>query len=199
MSTRTILTADDILRLSEQGRHYELVDGELVEMSPTSFRHGQIESRVVRRLADHVESGQLGEVVVGDVLFVLDRDAGLYRAADVAFVRHERLRGQTLTGAFDGAPDLAVEIVSPGNTAEEIQRKVGDWLDHGALAVLLMFPDDCKVVLWRGNQGMTLGESDVLDLDPSVPGFRCPVADLFPPPVEEDDADQERAGEPSDR
>src|SRR6266852_4197138 len=102
-------------------------------------------------------------------------------AADVAFIRAERLtEDETTLGAFPGAPDLAVEIISPSNLANEIQEKVGHWLDHGTLAVLLVFPERRGVVLWRKSGAGSLTEDDVLDLDPIISGFRCKVGALFP-------------------
>lgn len=182
---QAVPTAEDVLRLADAGQCFELVDGELVEMSPTSFLHGEIENLVGRRFGDDVERRNLGKVVTGEVLFQLDRSAAISRAADVAFVRRDRLpRQRNVSGAFEGAPDLAVEIVSPSNTAEQLQRKIRDWLTYGAVAVLVMFPSIPSVVLWRANGAVELQGDDLLDLDPALPGFRCPVRDLFPPPLD---------------
>lgn len=186
MATETRMTIEDVLRLAAAGESYELIDGELVPMSPTGFIHGEIELHVGEVLNNHVRPRRLGRVVVGDVLFQLDQAGHVARAADVAFTRRERIQGQSnLVGAFVGAPDLAVEVVSPSNSAEDIQKKVRDWLTYGTLAVLVMFPTDRGVVLWRKSGAIALSVDDVLDLDPAVPGFRCTVSDLFPPPLDE--------------
>jgi len=183
MATQTAATVEDVLRLADQGERYELIDGELVEMAPTSFGHGDVELRIGRVFGDHVDRYQLGTVVVGEVLFLLDRAAGLARAADVASVRRERLPlGRMVTGAFVGAPDVVVEIISPGNTANEIQQKIDQWLTHGTLAVLAVYPEQRSVVLWRENGAVILRGDDELNLDPAMPGFRCKVSDLFPRP-----------------
>jgi Uma2 family endonuclease len=180
--TPTRLTADDVLRLSEQGKFYELVNGELVPMSPTGFRHGQIEVLVSLPLNQWVTEHRLGVVVVGDVLFYLDRAAGLARAADVAFVRADRLPAEeTPLGAFIGAPDLAVEIVSPSNTALEIHEKIGQWLSHGTLGVLVIYPELRSAVLWKRDGARRFGADEEVDLDPIVPGFRIKVSALLPP------------------
>src|SRR5579884_2990600 len=182
MATQAKLTADDVLRLADQGKRYELIDGELVEMSPTGSEHGGIEAHAGWVFTNHVQPRRLGLVLVGEPLFQLDPERGIARAPDVAFISRERLRGRRLPkGAFSGAPDLAVEIISPSNTADGIRRKVEDWLSHGTLAVLLMYPDPPGVVLWRESGAIALGADDVLDLDPALPGFRCKVRDLFPP------------------
>src|SRR5262249_9701993 len=89
------------------------------------------------------------------------------------------------TGPFVGAPDLAVEIVSPSDSAKDLQEKVETWLAHGTLAVVLMYPGTRHVVLWRGSGAVILRGDDVVDLDPALTGFRSPVRDLSPPPLEE--------------
>ena len=187
MATRTTATVEDVLRLASAGCRFELVDGELVEMSPTGFSHGAVERRIGRRFGDFVDDNQLGEVVVGEVLFQLDRNGRLARAADVAFVRRHRLpRPGDWNGAFVGPPDLAVEIVSPGNAADEVQRKVDDWLRYGVEIVLVVYPEQRSIVDWRAAVAVIRHEADELSLDPVLPGFRCAVSELFPPPPTEE-------------
>jgi Uma2 family endonuclease len=185
MATRTQATIDDVLRLSAAGERYELIDGELVPMSPTGMEHGDIEAYATWVFSNHVLPRRLGKVVAGEVLFRLDAAGTLARAPDVAFIRRERLRGVDVTGPFAGAPDLAVEIVSPGDSAKDLQRKTETWLAHGTLAVLLMYPDSRSIVLWRDSGAIRLSGDDVLDLDPALPGFSCAIHDLFPPPLDE--------------
>jgi Uma2 family endonuclease len=185
MATRTQATVDDVLRLASAGERYELIDGELVPMSPTGPEHGDIEGFIAWVFNNHVLPRRLGKVWVGEPLFRLDIAGTLARAPDVAFVRRERLLGIDLKVPFVGAPDLAVEIVSPGDSGKELQRKTETWLAHGTLAVLVIYPDSSSVVLWRESGALRLSGDDVLDLDPALPGFHCPVRDLFPPPLEE--------------
>ena len=182
MATRTRATVDEVLRLAGENKRYELVDGELIEMAPTGFGHGYLEGHVYSVLNSHVRQHNLGQVVVGEVLFQLDQQGRLARAVDVAFVRKERLPATGVAHRpFMGAPDLAVEILSPGDSAEAVQRKVDDWLEHGTLAVLVVYPVNHGVALWTSRGGATLHGDDDVDLDPAVPGFRCRVNDLFPP------------------
>lgn len=185
MATRTRATVDDVLRLASAGERYELIDGELVPMSPTGVEHGDIEIYAGWVFSNHVLPRKLGKIVGGEVLFRLDSEGTLARAPDIAFISRERLRGIDLTGPFQGAPDLAVEIVSPGVSAKDLQRKTETWLAHGTLAVLLIYPDSRSGVLWRASGAVRLSGDDVLDLDPALPGFRCQIRDLFPPPLDE--------------
>jgi Uma2 family endonuclease len=188
MVTKLRATVDDVLRLSAAGQRCELIDGELVPMSPTGAEHGEIVIYAGWVFSNHVLPRKLGRIFGGEVLFRLNSEGTLARAPDLAFIRRERLRGVDLTGPFKGAPDLAVEIVSPGDSAGDIQRKVKTWLAHGTLAVLLIYPDSQSVVLWRDSGVGHLTEAnDVVDLDPALPGFHCRVRELFPPPLEEPD------------
>lgn len=192
MAIPTAATVDDVLRLSAQGERFELVDGELVPMSPTGRERGYIEAYVAWVLNNFIIPRRLGEVLAGEALFRLDPESGLARARDVAFVRRERLRDQSSSGALTIAPDLAVEIVSPSDVAKDVQRKIEDWLAHGTRLVLVMYPETRSVVLWRNGQAMSLHDDNVIDLDEAIPGFGVTVRDLFPPPL--DDAAQLNAG-----
>jgi len=186
MATRTRATVDDVLRLGATGERYELIDGELVPMSPTNLEHADTEFQAGLVLNNHVRPRRLGKIFVGEPLFILVEPDRLARAPDLAFVRLDRLRQQPdLTGAFHGAPDLAVEIVSPSNSADSVEQKVQEWLARGTLAVLVMYPSGRSVVLWRENGAVRLRGDDELDLDPAVPGFTGKVSDLFPPSLDD--------------
>ena len=188
MAVRTNATVDDVLRLASQGERYELVDGELVAMAPTGFEHGDIEWQVGFVLGTYVREQQLGKVVVGEVLFQLGTSGGLGRAADVAFVRQERLPSHNdRAGVFHGAPDLAVEVVSPSESAESIQHKILDWLEHGTQIVVVVYPTTRRIALWNRMGGSLFHDEEELSLAPVLPGFRCRASDLFPPARENQD------------
>jgi Uma2 family endonuclease len=185
MVTQTQATIEDVLRLGAQGERYELVDGVLAPMSLTNPEHGAVETSVGSRLQDHVAPRRLGRVLSGEVLFSLDSDGRQGRAPDVAFVSRERwLNRQINQGAFVGPPDLAVEVVSPNDSAKDLQKRVDDWLDYGTLAVLLLFGDEQRAVLWTKAGATSLRTDDELSLDPAVPGFHCKVSELFPTPLD---------------
>lgn len=189
MVTGIRATIEDVLRLGARGENYELIDGELVPVTPTNLEHARIELRIGRLLLDFARPRGLGEVFVGKPLFRLDRDGRLARAPDIAFVSRKRLRTTPdLSGAFDGAPELAVEIVSPSNSAEDMHRKVHDWLAHGTTIVLVVYPVDRGVDVWREDGAVSLRDDAELSLASAIPGFTCKVNDLFPPPLVEPEA-----------
>jgi Uma2 family endonuclease len=185
MVTPRRATVEDVLRLSSQGQRYELIDGELVPMSPNGLQHGAVEAYVGWVLGNHLFPHKLGKLLLGEPLFQLNSEGTLARAPDIAFVSRQRLRGIDLTGPINGAPDLAVEIVSPGDSAKDLETKVETWLAYGTLAVLVMYPDSQHVVLWRDRSAIRLSGDEVLDLDPALPDFHCPVRELFPPSLGE--------------
>jgi Uma2 family endonuclease len=138
MTTKVKITADDLWRMGTGDVRRELVDGEIIEMTPAGGVHGRISGRIYRRLAEHVEARGGGEVVVGDVGFVLNlpTDPERVRAPDVAFVSVDRLPdGRLPQGFLPGAPDLAVEVLSLRDNPLEVQQKVRDYLEAGARLV----------------------------------------------------------------
>lgn len=182
MSTqKTIYTAEDLMRLSCQGKQYELVRGELVEMAPTGGRHGRVASRMNFRLREYVEGQDLGEIFAAETGFRLSRNPDTVRAPDAAFVAKDRLPPEEqLIGYPDLVPDLVVEVVFPSDSGGQVQAKVEEWLRAGARLVWVAYPETRSVVVYRAlDQAMVLGQGDLLEGAPVLPGFSCPVADIF--------------------
>jgi Uma2 family endonuclease len=174
------MTAEELSRLPKNGQLYELVAGELRPMSPAGFNHGAIEVRFAIALGSYVLAHKLGEVVAGDTGFVLSRNPDTVRAPDVGFVRADRIPSPRPVKFWEGAPDLAVEVVSPSDTVYEVDETVHAWLDAGTLEVVVINSEQRTVRIVRpGEESKTLHPGDVLQDLRSVPGFQCPVADLF--------------------
>lgn len=182
--TPGLMTADDLLRLPDDGARYELVRGELRTMAPSGWGHGKFASRVDRSLAPHVEANGLGEVLIGDAGFLLATGPDTVRGPDVAFVRQERLAGlDDQRGYFPGAPDLAVEVISPNDLYTEVDEKVAQWLEYGTVVVFVVNPRRRTVAVHRlGQPVVILGVSDVLTAEDVVPGWSLPVQRLFDQP-----------------
>jgi len=182
MSTAAaLITAEQLLAMPDDGWRYELVDGELRRMSPPGYEHGRIAMNLAWRLAQHARSRKLGDVLAAETGFLVRSNPDRVRAPDVSFVATERVQlGRERPGYFRGAPDLAVEVVSPSDSYSELEEKVFQWLEAGARAVVVIDPRTRNVSLYRGRDDIrVLGPSDVLDLSFVVDGFSVTVAELF--------------------
>lgn len=175
------MTADELLAMPHDGLWRELVRGELRTMTPSGSRHGGITGRVTTILGRHVEKHALGEVLGAETGFTLASDPDTVRAPDVAFVRRERVPSEGLPeGFWPGAPDLAVEVLSPSDTNYEVEEKVDQWLRAGARAVWVLNPRRRTLTVHRpGEQPLALAETDILHGGDAVPQFSCVVATLF--------------------
>lgn len=176
-----LMTADELLRLPDDGQRHELVRGELRTMPPAGFRHGNVAMRCSNPLSTYVWAHRLGSVVVGDVGFRLASDPDIIRAPDVAFVRQDRLDEQGEVGGFwPGAPDLAIEVISPNDRYVEVEEKVTEWLAAGTRLVFVVNPRQRTVAIHRPGQAVRiLTEQDSLDGEEVIPGWTMPVRDLF--------------------
>ena len=176
-----LATADDLLAMPDDGFRYELINGVLHRMSPAGFEHGAIGMRLVTGLGPYVQARDLGVVLGPDTGFRISSDPDTVRAPDVAFVRRERVAAAGVPkGYWPGAPDLAVEIVSPGDSFTEVEIKVEEWLDAGVRLVVVVNPRSRTASVYRSRTDVVrLTQADELDLGSVVPGFVCPVADLM--------------------
>jgi Uma2 family endonuclease len=175
------MTADELWRLPNDGQRHELVAGELRTMAPSGSEHGWIVVRVTVPLGQYVETHRLGLVYGAETGFLLARQPDTVRAADVAFVRRERvLAAGDVKGYWPGAPDLAVEVVSPSDLYTEVDQKVGEWLAHGTRLVVVVNPRRRTVSAHRpGQLVQVLTEGDVLDGGDVVPGWTLRVRAVF--------------------
>jgi Uma2 family endonuclease len=176
-----LVTADELLRMPDNGFRYELVQGELRRMSPAGFHHGRLIMNVATTLDQHVRAQQLGVVCAAETGFLLTTDPDTVRAADVAFIRQDRIEHETeLEGYWPGAPDLAVEVVSPNDLYTEVDEKVTDWLDAGTRMVVVINPRKRTVTVYRSlRQIVVLREQDTLDGSDVIAGWTLPIAAIF--------------------
>ncbi len=180
-TTVQVMTADELLLMPKDGFRYELVKGELKKMSPAGFEHGVIGMNLGMLLARYVKANKLGDVCLAETGFKIASAPDTVLAPDVSFVRRERIPESGRPQAFyPGAPDLAVEVVSPGDTKKEVAGKVEDWLAAGCQAVWVINSKRRTVVIHRPQtEALTLTEDDELDGQDVVPGFRCSVSEIF--------------------
>ena len=179
--TKTLMTAEELLRLRDDGLRYELVKGELIAMTPASPSHGKIANTLAFFLTSYVRQHQLGEVYAAESGFKLAQDPDTVRAPDLAFIVQERIPPkEEQDGFWAVAPDLVAEVISPNDTAQDVQAKVIEWLATGVRLVWVVYPDERMVTEYRSpTQVRVLTTGDSLDGGDVVPGFTCPLSDLF--------------------
>ena len=175
------MTAEELFRLPDDNSRYALVRGELQRMAAAGFRHGAVIMNGAVPLGHHVKTRGLGVMCGAETGFVLERDPDTVLAPDVAFVRRERIKASGLPRAFwEGPPDLAVEVTSPGDTRREVADKVASWLAAGTRLVWVVDPKRTTVTIHEPDvTPRRLEGSDVLDGEPLFPGFRLPLTDIF--------------------
>jgi Uma2 family endonuclease len=177
--------ADDLLKLPDDGWHYELVRGRLVRMAPTTWGHGRITNRLQRALDRYVELHRLGEIVPAETGFNLTMPGepdDTVLAADIAFIRADRLPPPETDSFAALAPDLVVETASKGQHKPGMNAKARLWLERGAQLVWVVWPRRRTVDVWQPGDitpRATLAMGDILDGGDALPGFSLPIADLF--------------------
>ena len=174
-------TAEALFEQPSDGYRYELVEGELRQMAPAGETHGRTIQPIAAYLYLYVRSNQLGATYGAETGFILARDPDTVLAPDVAFVTTARLDAMRVERGFaPGAPDMVVEVVSPGDSANEVEEKVLLWLDSGTRMVIVVRPRSRTVTVYRSRQEIRiLSETDVLTGGDVVPGWELPVSQVF--------------------
>lgn len=179
---KKVWTEAELQSLPEDGFIHEVVDGELIMSPKNDFFHGDIASELSMAMRAYARTKRLGTV--------LDSNTGFWmknrncRAPDVSFVSRARLtqlgfKRSTRT-FFPGAPELAVEIISPNNTRAEIDRRLRDFFESGTQIAWIIDPEQQRVEVCHSlTQRRLIGAGGFLDGEDLLPGFRYPIADLF--------------------
>jgi Uma2 family endonuclease len=178
---KKVWTDEEFMALPQDGHRYEIVNGELVDMGNSGALHGYICSLLLAALASYVLPKKLGVILDSSTAFKMKN--GNRRSPDISFFAKERLQGMTElpSGFLDGAPDLAVEVLSPGNTVEEIHDKLVDYFENGTRLAWIIHPSEHFVLVYRSAQepDRLLKSVDSLDGEDVISGFVLPVTDLF--------------------
>lgn len=179
----------DVKTLTEQGTgllddepFYEVVDGKMVELASMGANEVWLAAELVGYLRNFARQRRLGRVVP-EMLFDLAPAVPHKRRPDAAFVSYERWSRQRevpRAEAWDVVPNLAVEVVSPSNTSNEMIGKVAEYFQAGVECVWVIYPLQAQVYIYTSpTQVRILTSSDELDGAPVLPQFRLPVAALF--------------------
>ncbi|MCZ0938678.1 MAG: Uma2 family endonuclease [Caldilineaceae bacterium] len=182
--TRTeekLLTADDLLRLYSEGVRGELIRGALCETMPTGLTHGEIVMNLGGALRNFVRPRRLGRLVGSDSGMLLERDPDTVLEPDIAFISAQKLPlNVRLSGYYEGAPDLVVEIVSPSDGSREVYHKARMWISFGVSLVWVVNPENRTIEVHRPNQPLlSLTENEILDGGEVLLGFNYPLRDVF--------------------
>ncbi len=180
-STADTITAEQLLAMPNDGNRYELIEGELHMMSPAGNVHGETAANITALLWNHVRQHRLGKVFAAETGFLLSRDPDTVRAPDVAFVASESLPNNATESSYlPLAPNLAVEVVSPGDSSTQVEQKARMWLDMGTALVLVVDPATRTVRVYRTQDSIAvLTCPDRLDASDVVAGWQPTVGEFF--------------------
>jgi Uma2 family endonuclease len=179
VATTPPITLDGFTRLNADGAQHELNAGELITMPPAKSLHTRI-ARAVLLLLESFLKKHANFEAFAEAGFVLSADPLTIRQPDVSLLRKERIRATEAENYFGGAPDLAVEVISPTDLAEDIATKVRQYLAAGSHQAWVLYPKTQEVHLFRPNASILILDRDqTIDGNPPLPGFSVKVADLF--------------------
>jgi len=179
--SRTI-TADELWCMPDDGYHrYELDRGRLLTMTPAGTLHGAVTLRLGAALANYVDASKAGVVLAGEPGFKLESDPDTVRAPDVAFITRDRIPREGLPVQFwTGAPDLAVEVLSPSDKRSEVDRKIAQYVRLGVKEVWFVEPTARRITVYKAERPPNvLQETDTLDGGDLLRGFQYPLSRLF--------------------
>lgn len=177
------LTDEEFMALNRDGHRYEIVNGELIKIANSGAKHGYLCSILMILLGSYVRLHKLGVMFDSSTAFKMK--SGNKRSPDISFVAKEHLQGleDLPDGLLEGAPDLAVEILSPSNTVEEIRQKLMEYFENGSRLVWVIDPRQKYALVYHSapEPDQLVKSSESLVGEEIIPGFSLPMADLLEP------------------
>lgn len=179
--TKTGTTAEELIAVPKDGMRREVVKGEIRETPPAGALHGKAAMGLGVLLGNYIKSNKLGEVPAAETGFIIARSPDTVRAPDTGFISKERIPKEgPPDGYWELAPDLAVEVVSPNDTATYVQEKVREWIEAGVKLVWVVYPKTRSIVVHKSlKEIFTLTEEETLSGGNVLPGFECTVNEIF--------------------
>lgn len=177
------LTLKDLETLQAEHPDYrmELVDGEIIVMSPSGLEPDEVAVEIARQLGNWVRPRKLGRVAGSSAGFVLPTPDETVRAPDCSFIRAERLKRSTMSFA-QLAPDLVFEVVSQTDSPSKLRQKIQAFLRLGTQVGVLVDPRTRTLEVYRpGAAAVSLHDGDVLSLPDLLPGWEMPVDSIWAP------------------
>ena len=178
-TSTTLLSLAEFQDLPDNGMRNELSEGELIEMPPPKHLHSQAAHAFLFRLYEAAKQYTQFSVR-SEAAYLLSRNPPTVRASDVSVLRTERVAGTPADGYIPGAPELAIEVISPSDTAEDLMHKIQQYLEAGATTVWAAYPKDGTIQVYRrGEPALTLGPGDRLEEPTLLPGWSAQVSEFF--------------------
>jgi Uma2 family endonuclease len=173
-----LITAEELFDMGAVGR-CELVRGEVIRMSPSGLQHGVIAMTIGHALAAFVKAHPLGHVLAAETGFTIEREPDTVRAPDVSFISSKRY--VATPKFYEGAPDLAVEVMSPSDRWSEVNEKIDGWLAAGCKSCWVVDPKSKTVTIYRIDEKAVtrLKSGDVIREAVLLPGFQLSVDEVF--------------------
>ena len=180
-TAKKLLTAEDLLAMPDDGMRRELIQGDLIEMPPASDDHGFVGDGLSWRMSAFGSQHNLGRGRMAETGFQLASNTVL--APDYAFISYGRMANRPRSRGYSQVvPDLVVEVFSPNDRHPPMERKIRLWLDAGVRLVLVVYPVLQEIHVHHNDDDGTVqvfGVGDTLTCESVLPGFSCPVADIF--------------------
>ncbi len=178
-SVPVLLTVDDLSAMDLPDR-WELIEGELVELSPTTARSGRLSGRLYRLVCEYAEDTELGWVYNSESGFILTENRRTLRSPDVSFVRGDRLEDPDPEAYISLAPDFAIEVLAPSDRYSSALRKALLYIEAGTELVWLVHPRKRRVTVLtpEAPPGTLTGDTE-LTAEPVVPGLQISLNALF--------------------
>ena len=187
LAEKQYISAEEFLELVNQpqyqDRRLELVEGEIVETSLPTAGHGELTGLLSMKIASYVYENNLGRVTIGGTGFILARNSAgrdTVRGLDIAFISKAKAPNPLPRGWIEIPPDLAVEVISPGNQTGDTHKKIRELLKMGTPLIWIVYAETRTVVVHTSASAVTYEESDTLSGGDVLPGFEVRVGDIFP-------------------
>ncbi len=180
MSQFVYMTSEELARAYIPNKRTELVRGRLVVREPAKRAHGVVAARLLIDVGIYLRSNPIGEVLAAETGFTLARRPDTVRAADVSYLRADRVPTEEVIGFDDIAPDLVAEVLSRGDRETTVDTKISDWLKAGCLLVWVIDPRKRCAHVYRADGSISsLTDADALDGEAVLPGFAVQLRRLL--------------------
>ncbi len=171
------MTVEDFMNIDDDYHRHELIKGELLTMPPPQTQHGLIVANLIFILGLHVRANRLGDVLA-ESGYYLEHDPDTVLGPDVSFISAERV-DRTDEHYYDGPPDIAVEVLSPGDRKSYVERKLAIYLETGTRSIWLVNPRRRTVEVVSSLDDRRIFHEDDELVDDTLPGFRVKVSEIF--------------------